>query len=216
MLVRSRGGAKAATEAAFAVDREGEGWPARLIYGPLARLLAGLILDRPLESRWLRWAGIGAAAIAAPLLAKGWLAAALVLLVAGALLDATGRLMAALRLSPASIEDRLAMARAIVMAFGLLAFAGHRMLGNPTPLVLGVATVAVMLAEARERLALRLLGSGARPPAWVADVDALVLLFVPFALAQQMLAGLAALGLYAAASFGAVQHRLLGLARAGP
>ncbi len=49
MLVRSRGGARAATEAAFAVDREGEGWPARLVYGPLARLVAGLILDRPLR-----------------------------------------------------------------------------------------------------------------------------------------------------------------------
>ena len=214
MLVRSRGGAKAATEAAFAVDREGEGWPARLVYGPLARLFGGLILDRPLESRWLRWAGIGAAAIAIPLLAKGWLAAALLLLIAGALLDATGRLLAALRLSPGSIEDRLAIARACLMAIGLLAFAWHRMEGVSTSLVLGVATVAVMLAEARERVALRLLGVGAGPPAWVADVDALVLLFVPFALAQQTLAGLAALGLYAAASFGAVQHRLLRLARA--
>ena len=213
MLVRSRGGARAATEAAFAVDREGEGWPARLIYGPLARLLCGLILDRPLESRWLRWAAIGAAAVAVPMLAKGWLAAALLLLIAGALLDATGRLMAALRLSPASVEDRLAIARAGLMAAGLFAFAWHRMLGDPTPLVLGVATVAVMFAEARERLALRLLGAGARPPGWVADVDALVLLFAPFALAQQTLAGLAALGLYAAASFGAVQHRLLRIAR---
>jgi hypothetical protein len=216
VLVRSRGGAKAATEAAFAIDREGEGWPARFIYGPLSRLLCGVILDRPLESRWLRWAGIGAAAVALPLLAKGWLAAALVLLIAGALLDATGRLMAALRLSPASVDDRLAIARASLMAAGLLAFAWHRMLGDPTPLVLGAATVAVMFAKVRERLALRLLGAGRLPPAWVADADALALLFIPFALVQQSLVGLAVLCLYAAASFGAVQHRLLENARAKP
>jgi hypothetical protein len=213
MLVRSRGGARAATEAAFAVDREGEGWPARLVYGPVARLLGGLILERPLESRWLRWAAIGLAAIAVPLLGKGWLLAALVLLVAGALLDATGRLMAALRLSPASIEDRLAISRACLMAIGLLLFAWHRTQLDPTPLVLGVATIAVMLAAARERLALRVLGGGARPPGWIADVDALVLLFVAFALAQQTLAGLVALCVYAAASFAAVQHRLLVFAR---
>ncbi len=216
MLVRSRGGARAATEAAFAVDRDGEGWPARLIYGPIARLLGGLILDRPLESRWLRWASIGAAAIAVPMLVRGWLAAALLLLIAGALLDATGRLLAALRLTRASIEDRLSIARAGLMAIGLLGFAWHRMQGDPTALVLGVATVAVVLAEARERMALRLLGAGARPPGWIADVDALLLLFLPFALAQQTLAGLAALGVYAAASFAAVQHRLLACARATP
>ena len=131
------------------------------------------------------------------------------LLIAGALLDATGRLLAALRLSPASIGDRLAIGRALAMALGLLVFAWQRMHGDPTPLVLGVATVAVMLAEARERLALRLFGGDAVAPGWIADVDALVLLFLPFALAQQTLAGLLALGVYAAASFGAVQQRLL-------
>jgi len=209
MLVRSRAGARVATEAAFSVDREGEGWPARWIYGPLARLLGGAILERPIESRWLRWAGIGATLVALPMLAKGWLAAALLMLIGGALLDATGRLLAALRLSPASIGDRLAIGRALVMALGLLVFAWQRMHGDPTPLVLGVATVAVMLAEARERLALRLFGGEAGAPGWIADVDALVLLFLPFALAQQTLAGLLALGVYAAASFGAVQQRLL-------
>ncbi len=213
MLVRSRGGAQAATEASFAVDREGEGWPARLIYGPLARTLAGVILDRPLESRWLRWGGIGASLLAVPALWRGWIAAGLVLLVVGALLDVTGRLLAALRLSPASPEDRIAIARAGAMALGLLAFAWHRMEGNPAALVLGIATVAVMAAMARERLVLRLLGDGVRPPTWAADVDALALLFVPFAMVQQTLPGLAALGLYAAASFALVQQRLIQRAR---
>jgi hypothetical protein len=40
-----------------------------------------------------------------------------------------------------------------------------------------------------------------------------VLLFLPFALVQQTLPGLAALGAYAAASFAIVQQRLIGLAR---
>jgi hypothetical protein len=214
MMVRSRGGAQAATEASFAVDRETEGWPGRVIYGPLARLFAGAVLDRPLESRWLRWAGGATALLAVPALGRGWLAAGLSLLVVAALIDATGRLLAALRLSPASPEDRVALARAGLMAIGLLCFAWHRSMGNPAPMVLGVAIIAVMAAMARERLVLRLLGDGARAPAWGADVDALTLLFVPFALAQQTLVGLAALGLYAAGSFAVVQHRLVERARA--
>ncbi len=215
MLVRSRAGARAATEAAFAVDREGEGWPARLLYGHLARWLGGAIIDRPIESRWLRWAGIGLVVVAAPMLAKGWLAAALALLVLGALLDATGRLLAALRLSPASVEDRIALTRALVMTLGLLAFGWHRMQGEATPLVLAIVTVAVMLATARERLALDRLGDGVASPGWIADADALVLLFVPFALGQQTLAGLIALCLYAAGSFAAVQQRVLRRAPGG-
>src|SRR6202000_3176027 len=112
-------GSRAATEASFSIDRAGEGWPARLLYGPAARLMVGLVLDRNLESRWLRWGGIVAAGLgvpavlrswlrwggivaavlAVPAMLRGWLLAGLVLLVAGALLDATGRLLAALRLS---------------------------------------------------------------------------------------------------------------------
>ena len=79
--------------------------------------------------------------------------------------------------------------------------------------MLGLGTVAVMIAMARERWALRWLG-GLSAPLWVADVDSLVLLFLPFALFQQTFAGLAALGLYAAASFAVVQQRLIGLVRA--
>jgi hypothetical protein len=209
MLVRSRGGARAATEQSFAVDREGEGWPARLVYGPLARAVSGVILERPIESRWLRWGGIGAALVAVPMLWHGWLAAGLLLLVLGAVLDATGRMLASLRLSPASVEDRVALGRAGAMALGLLAFACHKATGNPTSLVLGIGTVAVMAAMARERLALRVLGDGVRAPGWTADVDALVLLFMPFAFLQQTLAGMAALGLYAAISFAFTQDCLV-------
>jgi hypothetical protein len=207
MLVRSRGGARAATEASFSVDRAGEGWPSRLLYGPAARLLAGAVLDRPIESRWFRWGGIGAALLAVPALFKGWLLVGLGLLIVGALLDATGRLLAALRLSPAALDDRLALARAGAMGLGLLAFAWHRMEGTATPLVIGAGTVAVMLAMGRERWTLRRL-SGLSAPMWVADADALALLFVPFALVTQTLPGLAALGLYAAASFAIIQQRL--------
>jgi hypothetical protein len=212
MLVRSKGGARAATEASFVIDRAGEGWPARLLYAPAARLLVNIVLDRNFESRWLRWGGIAAALIAVPAMLKGWLLAGLLLLVAGALLDSTGRLLAALRLSPAAPDDRLALARAAAMALGLIGFAWHRMDNSATPLILGAGTVAIMVAMARERWALRRLG-GLSAPLWVADVDALVLLFLPFALVQQTLPGLAVLGAYAAASFAVVQQRLIGLAR---
>lgn len=212
LLVRTKAGARAATQASFAGEGDGIGWPARLLYGPLSRAVAGVLLDRPVQSRWLRWGAVGVSALAVPALWKGWLAAGLLLLVGGALLDRLGQLLAALRLTDSSGRDRLGLARAAMAGVGLLAFAGHRATTDIAPLILGMVTVAAMAAKAREASLLARLGTrsgqGLQPPIWAADLDALVLLAIPFALAVQSLPGLIALALYAALSFAIVQHRL--------
>jgi hypothetical protein len=213
VLVRSRGGARLVTDASFDAERPAEGWPARFVYRPLARIAAGLLLDKPIEADWLRIGGLGAAVVAIPASGKGWIAAALLLLVLGALLDATGRLIGALRLAPAGTIDRLGVARTAAAGFALLALAWHRDEGALASPLLALATVAVMAGLAREKAAWRLAARDAALPLWIADADALVLLFAPFALAAQCFVGLAALAVYASSSFGLVQSRLLRVLR---
>jgi hypothetical protein len=209
VLVRSRGGARLVTDASFDAERPAEGWPARFVYRPLARMVAGLLLDKPIEADWLRMGGLGAAVLAIPASGKGWIAAALLLLVLGALLDATGRLMNLLRLAPASPLDRFGLARTAAAGLALLALAWHRDEGALASPLLALATVAVMAALAREKASWRIVARDTVLPFWVADADALVLLFAPFALASQCFVGMAALAVYAASSFGVVQSRLL-------
>jgi hypothetical protein len=208
LLVRSRAGARAATEASLVGDTRGQGWAARFVFGPAARLATGMLLDRPVEARWLRWAGAAGAILAIPAAWRGWLLAALVLLALAALLDATGRLLAGVRLAPSPALDRPGLARNAAAALSLLAYAAHRLDAGTTPLVFAVATIAALAATVRERLSLARLA--AEPiPGWIADGDALMLLFALGAAAGRPLPTIALLALYAAASFGTVQHRLV-------
>ncbi len=85
-LVRSRAGARAATQASLDGDMAGEAWPSRFLYGPLARLAIGGVLERRLQARWLRWGAIALTLLAAPMLWYGWVLAGLALMMAGGLL----------------------------------------------------------------------------------------------------------------------------------
>jgi hypothetical protein len=208
-LVRSRAGARVATQASLDGDLAGEAWPSRFIYGPLARLAIGGVLERPLESRWLRWGAIALALLAAPALWRGWVLAGLALMVAGAMLDSLGRLLAAVRLSPGSPDDRLGLARLGAGGLALALFALHRASVDWTPLAVAIGTIVAMAALRRECRILARVGGAA--PRWSADGDALVLVFALFAVATFDLTGLLALACYAAASFTAVQHRVFGL-----
>lgn len=208
MLVRTRAGARQATQASFALDRSGEGWATRLVYGPIARLAVGGLLERPIESVQLRWGAIALSLLAAPALGQGWIAAGLALLVGGGLLDAIGRLLATLRLVETRAGARIGLGRSAAAGLGLIGFAAHCARMDAAAPVLGLATVAAMAAKAREAGLLARFRLGVRPPPWVADADALVLLSVPFALVLESRLGLSVLALYAAASFAAVQHRL--------
>ncbi|USI71767.1 hypothetical protein [Sphingomonas morindae] len=212
LLVRSRAGARAATEASLMRDLSGEAWPMRRLYGPLARLLVGLVLDRPLDARWLRRGAVAAALLAIPCAWWGLLLLGLLLLVGGALLEALGRLVASIRLSAAGPGDGAARLRGLAMAAALAAFAAHRMDAGWIAPLLAAITIGASAATARETGLLGRL-AGLPPPGWIADADALVLLFGAAAIAQATLAGLALLAFYAALSFASVQHLLA--ARAG-
>ncbi len=212
VLVRSRAGVRAATEASLVRDRRQEAWPARFVYGPAGRLATAALLDRPIDARWLRWSGVACAAAAIPAAWRGWLLVALILLCLAAFLDATGRTLGAVRLATAAPIDRPGTARGGAGALALLAFAAHRLhtgwlVAGWTPLVLALAAIAALAAGLRERRLLERLAPG-QSPGWIADGDALVLIFALGAAAGQPLCAIAGLAFYAAASFAAIQQRL--------
>lgn len=211
ILVRSRAGARAATQASLEGDPADAPWPSRFLYGPLARLAIGVVLERPLQARWLRWSAIALTLAAGAALWRGWVLIGLTLLIAGALFDAIGRLLAVVRLSPGSPDDRLGLLRLGAAGLGLVVFALHRAAGDWTSLAVAAATIAAMAALHRERRILARVGG--MSPRWIADGDALALVFAGFAAAMLTLAGLLALAAYAGISFAAVQHRLGKLAR---
>jgi hypothetical protein len=210
MLVRSIAGARAATHASLTRDDEGEGWPTRLLYGPFARAAIGAVLDRPVEAAWLRYAGLAAAVTALPCAWLGWLLAAILLLVGGAALAALGRLLGRVRLHRGGPGDLIALGRNGAAGVALALFAAHRLDAGWTAPLLAAITIGAMAALARERRIL-VTATEAVPPAWIADADALVLLFALFAAGGVALPGLLGLALYASVSFAAVQHRLLRL-----
>jgi len=206
LLVRSRAGAHAATQAGLAAAGEGGGWPARFLYTPFARAVAGALIERTMPSRWLRWGAILGTALGAAALGRGWLAAAMALLIASSAVDALGRLLAGLRLMRVGPGDRLSLLRGVIAGVALLLFGWHRLDIGWAPLAVAAFTVATMAALGREEGMLR--RTGGAPSIWTADVNALILLFTPFAAARATVPGLIALALYAALSFGIVQHRL--------
>lgn len=207
-LVRSRAGARAATEASLDRETSGAGWPSRFLYAPAARAAIPLVLDRPVEARWLRTAGVLATAAALPCAWSGWLLAGILLLVAGAALDTLGRLLARVRLAGGDgAADWLGRSRALLIAVALALFAAHRLDAGWTAPLLAAITIGAVAATDREARVLARL-TGRRAPLWVADPDALVLVFAVSAAAGATLAGLLVLALYASVGLAAVQQRL--------
>jgi hypothetical protein len=208
-LIRSRAGARAATAGVLAPDRRGERWPMSFLYMPVARLAVAALLDRPIEAAWLRIGAIAATLVAALCAWMGWLVAALALVVAGALAEAAGRLLDAIRLGPARGGDRLAHVRDAGIALAAIAWGAHvlpRLGGWPLGLTIGAILLAV--AGAREAMLMARHADRA-PPNLTADADALALLFALVAAAGYAdRAPFAVLG-YAALSLAIVQDRFV-------
>jgi hypothetical protein len=206
-LVRSRAGARAATASVLAPDRRTEAWPMRFLYMPAARLGIGALLERPVEGPWLRMIALAATLTASPVAWMRWLMPAIALLVLGALFEAAGRLLDAIRLGRARVRDRLGLLREGAIALAALAFAGRGYTEvGAVPLVLVAASISVMAAMRREMGLMARLARGVAP-AIIADADALVLLFAGIAAAGFAAWAPAAVLLYAALSFALVQHR---------
>lgn len=176
---------------------EPAGWPDALLFSPVARLLAPEALMRGVGGAWLRGGGLGMSALALVAAAFGWFFAAALLLLFGALVESIGRHADALGLRDGARAIAWVRARTALLA-GALAIVPVRLIVDGGGW--GHGAVAAAVAGAMLALALQRLGSRAVPSRWIADGDALVILFALLALFGQAGAGLGAMALYAFAS----------------
>ena len=180
------------------------GWPDARLFAPVARLLAPEALMRGVGGGWLRGGALAISALALPFAFYGWFLAAALLLALGGLVDSIGRHADALGLRGRRRAAWWAPARLGLLA-AALAIVPVRLIADGGGW--GHGLVAAVVAGALVALDLHRRGALGLLPRWIADADALVLLFVPFALFGQPAAGLAAMALYAFVSLIGAQVR---------
>jgi len=183
-------------------------WPARLLFAPLEEPAARLLLKRSIDAEWIAMLAAGLAVVALPLAAAGWAWGALALLLVSGPVRAVAHRLGAVKLAAirrGRLYDRL---RAAAATGVLLAFAGLLAeQGGWGWWMVSAMTIAAMLALRNERAMLARTG-GSSGPVWLASVDSLIWGFLPFAVIGEWRTGLAALALYALASFAFVQRLL--------
>lgn len=178
-------------------------WVSRYLLPPVEELATEQLMETGIRPVWLIWAGLGLTIAAGVCCLKGWLGAALVLMMLSAPLDLVAGRIATLRLRP--LSARLVSRRILGPAAGfpLMALAwwemnhGH---GWGT-LLAGAGTIAFSEAMRIEK-------TGFPPDAdpWLFSRRSAIVGAVPFALAGSWTAYLVVLLLYASVSFFVIQH----------
>ncbi|HWW64444.1 MAG TPA: hypothetical protein VNZ43_06765 [Sphingomonadaceae bacterium] len=194
--------------AASSHERSGSDWPQRYLYPAAERIAVPPLLRRTVEPGWLTIGAAGATWCAALLALAGWRGPALFLLLLSGPLTAVAERLAATRLIDSRETGLLGRARAAGAVAALLALiwrmepaAGWGVWPLALLLLLGMA------ALIGERRVLARLSDGT-VPSWLASLDGLILMLLPFALAGYWLTGIAMLVIYAAVSLFAVQREV--------
>lgn len=191
-----------ATEAAA-----GEDAPGRWLYPVLERLAVPALLRRGADPAWLAMAATGAAWLGVLLTLAKWPLLALLPVLASGPLASMAQRLASAWLVDVRHGGPLARARIVGLAAALAALAGTLAPGWGWGVWALAALVAGgLLATRRERALLSQAGGQASP--WIASMDALAWLLLPFALGGAWRFGLAAMGLYGAVSLGLLQRAL--------
>jgi hypothetical protein len=178
-------------------------WVSRYLLPPFEELGTEQLMETGLRPVWLIWAALVLTLAAAACCLRGWLGAALVLMLLSTPLDIIATRLAMLRLRP--LSARLASRRALepAAAVPLLALGWWEMTQGHGWGTLVTAAATVAFAEA-----MRIEKSGFPPDAstWLFSRRSAIVAAVPFALAGAWTAYLVAMLVYAAASFFMVQH----------
>ena len=184
-------------------------WASRYVLPAVDEFATERLLDTPVRPQWLVWAALALTVAAAFSFTRGWMLPAMAMLVVATPLDLVARRLAILRLRP--LPPRSLTRRLLWPAAGLALLAlGWRLAGHGSGWgAFATALAALAFAEAAriER------GRSEIPGAiWLFSRRNAILGFVPFAIAGAWTLGLAALALYATASFFFVQnwhHRIV-------
>ena len=178
-------------------------WVSRYLLPPIEELATEQLMETRVRPVWLIWAALALSIAAAVCCLRGWLGAALVLMILSAPLDIVAGRLATLRLRP--LAARMISRRLLGPAAGipLMALAwwemghGH---GWGT-LVAAAATIAFSEAMRIEKT-----GLPADADPWLFSRRSAIAAAIPFALAGAWTPYLIGLLVYAAASFFIVQH----------
>ncbi|HWI89578.1 MAG TPA: NTP transferase domain-containing protein [Sphingomicrobium sp.] len=178
-------------------------WVSRYLLPPIEELATEQLVETSVKPVWLMWAALVLSIAAAACCLRGWLGAALVLMIASTPLDIVASRLATLRLRP--FAARMVSRRVLGPAAGvpLMALAwwemghGH---GWGT-LIAGAGTIAFSEAMRIEKT-----GFPADADPWLFSRRSAIVAAIPFALAGAWTPYLVGLLLYAAASFFVVQH----------
>lgn len=183
------------------------GWPARYIF-PLIERIGFARLARGSADPW--WLGVGAvvlAVLAIPVASAGWLAVALLLLLASGPLASIARRLADVRMTRVRHDERLSFARLTAAAATMIILGIRRgdIDGQWGWAVLAVTTVGVMIALAIEWRTAHRLDNRADMP-FMATGDGLIWMFIPFAITGRWGVGMMIEALYAVTSFVVAQR----------
>ena len=178
-------------------------WVSRYLLPPVEELATEQLMETGVRPTWLIWAALALTIAAAVCCLRGWLGAALALMILTAPLDIIAARLATLRLRP--LSARLASRRILGPAAGvpLLALAWWEMTHGHGwgALLAGAGTIAFSEAMRIEK-------TGFPPDAdpWLFSRRSAIIAAIPFALAGSWIAYLVGLVLYASVSFFIVQH----------
>jgi hypothetical protein len=178
-------------------------WASRYVLPVVEEFATERLLDTGVRPQWLIWTALVLSVGGAFAFTRGWMWPAMGMLVLATPLDLVARRLATLRLRP--LPPRLLSRRLLWPAAGLALLAlGWRMtMHGPGGEALATALAAMAFAEAArvERGTSEIPGQQ-----WLFSRRNAILGVVPFALAGAWMVGLAALALYATASFFFVQN----------
>jgi hypothetical protein len=178
-------------------------WASRHVLPLVEEVATERLMDSPVRPQWLVWGALALTVGAAFAFTRGWLGAALGMLVVSTPLDLIARRLGVLRLRP--LPPRALYRRLLWPAAGLALLAlGWRLSIHGG----GWGACVTALGACAFAEAMRIERGGADIPGaiWLFSRRNAILAAVPFAVFGAWLSLLAALALYAAASFFIVQH----------
>ncbi|MES2137165.1 MAG: NTP transferase domain-containing protein [Pseudomonadota bacterium] len=178
-------------------------WASRYILPPLEDFATERLMETPVRPSWLIWAAIGLTVGAAICFTRGWLGAALGLLIASTPLDLVASRLATLRLRPLPTRSLSRRALWPLAGIALLALGWWEWRHNSGWGAIVTAIVAAAFAEAARVEQESMPGATDH---WLFSRRNAIFAAVPFALAGSWTAYLIAMLAYAGASFFLLQR----------
>jgi hypothetical protein len=191
-------------------------WPSRYLYWPIERLAVRASLPTRLTGPWLTMGAAALGVLAGLSLAAGWLAVGLVLAIVAPVVGGIGAWLGRVRLEAPQdwLDPAFDYAIEPLWSLGLAYHLADEGLGVGA-WALAAGVIAFRIAGLREQRLISQLGAEASGPsgrAWLellgAGRETLPWVLLPFGLAGAWGLGLAALAVYAGATFFAFQSRL--------